>query len=153
MAQRKQKTKKPASHTTRIVTTGSVVRIEQPKSRRQEKGDLDLVEIVQEVNPASGFFNFLREQAVVGLAVGFIIGTQAQTVVKQLVSSFINPLFTLFFGQAISDRAFSITFHGRTAVFDWGVFIYGLLNFIFVLLAIYLVIKFFKLDKLDKPKK
>lgn len=149
MAQQKR-SKKSAAKTTRIVTTGSTIRIEQPKSSRQQKPDI--VEIVQEVNPASGFVNFLREQAVVGLAVGFIIGTQAQAVVKQLVASFINPLFTLFFGEQLTTRTFAFTFHDRTASFGWGAFVYGLLNFLFVLLAIYVVIKFFKLDKLDKPK-
>jgi large conductance mechanosensitive channel protein len=150
MATRKRNTKNSAQNTTRIVTNGPV-RIEQPKSTRQQKPDL--IEIVQDVNPASGFINFLREQAVVGLAVGFIIGTQAQSLVKQLVASFIEPLFTLFFGQEITERGFTITFHGRSAEFMWGSFIYGLINFLFVLLAIYVVIKFFKLDKLDKPKK
>ena len=150
MATRKRNTKNSAPTTTRIVANGPV-RIEQPKSSRQQKPDV--FEIVQEVNPASGFVNFLREQAVVGLAVGFIIGTQAQSLVKQLVSSFIEPLFTLFFGQEITQRVFTITFHGRQAEFMWGSFVYGLVNFLFVILAIYLVIKFFKLDKLDKPKK
>lgn len=146
----KRKRKSSTARTTRVVTTGPV-RIEQPRSKRQQK--TDLVEIVQEVNPASGFVNFLREQAVVGLAVGFIIGTQAQTVVKQLVASFVDPLFTLFFGKELSERTFTLTFHGRTADFSWGAFVYMLLNFLFVILAIYVVIKFFKLDKLDKPKK
>lgn len=41
-----------------------------------------------------GFVTFLREKAVVGLAVGFIIGQQAQGLIKQLVDSFSKPIFT-----------------------------------------------------------
>jgi large conductance mechanosensitive channel protein len=140
-------------HRAHAVTIGSNVRLEPPQSDRgQQNGLPSIVEVAQEINPASGFVNFLREQAVVGLAVGFIIGTQAQGLVKQLVASFIDPLFTLFFGQQITSKTFAITFHDRTATFAWGTFIYAFINFVFVLLAIYLVIKFFNLDKLDKPK-
>lgn len=151
MAERKRKINKQQPDITHVVASGATIRIQQPKSTRGKQKS-PVVEIVQEVNPASGFINFLREQAVVGLAVGFIIGTQAQGVVKQLVSSFINPLFTLFFGEQITSRTFSMTFDDRTVNFEWGAFFYVLLNFLFVILAIYIVIKFFKLDKLDKPK-
>ncbi|MDB5170922.1 MAG: hypothetical protein JWO35_616, partial [Candidatus Saccharibacteria bacterium] len=40
----------------------------------------------------------------------------------------------------------------RTASFAWGGFAYGLLNFLFVLAAVYIIIKTLSLDKLDKPK-
>jgi len=106
-----------------------------------------------EVHPVSGFVGFLREYAVVGLAVGFIVGLQAQTLVKQLVSSFIEPLFSLLFGRDIDAQTFTLIFHGRSSSFSWGAFAYALLNFIFVLAAIYAIVKLFKLDKLNKPAK
>lgn len=109
--------------------------------------------VMHEVNPVTGFVAFLRDYAVVGLAVGFVIGLQAQNLVKQLVSSFIDPAFQLLFGQALSQRAFILHFHDRTASFTWGAFVYGMLNFVFVLGAIYVIVKFFSLDKLDKPTK
>src|SRR5579863_4219878 len=46
-----------------------------------------------------GFVNFLREHAIVGLAVGFVLATQVQSVVKQLINSFIEPLFQLITGN------------------------------------------------------
>jgi large-conductance mechanosensitive channel len=95
---------------------------------------------------------FIREHAIVGLAVGFVIGTQVQTVVKQLVASFIDPAFELLFGSNLTNATYTWHFHGRYANFGWGAFVYGLLDFLFVLIAIYALIKFFKLDKLDKPK-
>lgn len=109
--------------------------------------------IESDSNPANGFVGFLRENAVVGLAVGLVIGTQVQSVVKQLIASFIDPLFQLVFGQALSQRTVSTHFNGRTANFTWGEFVYVLIDFVFVLSAVYLIIKVLKLDKLDKPKK
>lgn len=100
-----------------------------------------------------GFVTFLREHAIVGLAVGFVLATQVQSVVKQLIASFIDPVFQLFFGgQALSKRSVVWHFGGRSAPFGWGAFVYALIDFVFVAIAIYAIIKIFKLDKLDKAK-
>lgn len=134
------------------LAAGSTLRFEEPSSGRKPKPNPAVV-VVQEVNPVGGFVNFLREHAVVGLAIGFIIGLQAQTLVKQLVSSFIDPAFQLFFGQALSQRTVTLHFNGREAAFGWGGFVYQLLDFVFVLAAIYVIVKAFNLEKLDKPLK
>lgn len=139
-------------HSAQSVTTGSALRMQQPKSNRQPKPNPAMV-VMHEVNPVSGFLGFLRDYAVVGLAVGFVIGLQAQNLVKSLVSSFIDPAFNLLFGQALNQRAFVVEWHGRTSSFTWGAFAYGLLNFLFVIGAIYVIVKFFSLDKLDRPTK
>ena len=99
----------------------------------------------------SGFVGFLRERAVVGLAVGFVVATQVQTLVKQLVSSFLDPLTMLLFGAKLSDRTFTWHFHDRHQDFAWGQFVYVLIDFFIVVITIYALIKLFKLDKLDKP--
>lgn len=96
----------------------------------------------------NGFVDFLRERAVVGLAIGFVAGTQAQAVVKQLIDSFITPAFELIFGSSLKNQKFSI---GDTN-FGWGMMVYALINLFFVLAAIYILVKLFKLDKLDKQK-
>jgi large-conductance mechanosensitive channel len=138
--------------TTKVVTGGTTIRFEQPKSSRQPKPHLAVV-VAQEVNPAKGFVGFLREHSVVGLAVGFAIATQAQALVKQLITSFIDPLYALLFaGKKLSEKSTVLHFHGNEQAFGWGAFVYTLIDFLFVLLAIYLIIRFFKLDKLDKPK-
>ena len=95
-----------------------------------------------------GFVRFLREKAVVGLAVGFIIGQQAQTLIKQLVDSFITPVINLLIGSSLQNR--TVALGGEKLA--WGKFVYILINFLLVLLAIYTIIKLFHLDKLDVPK-
>lgn len=103
--------------------------------------------------PIEGFVGFLKEYAVVGLAVGFAVGSQAQLVVKQILATFIDPLFQLLFGKALSTRIFTLHFRSHAANFGWGALIYSVLDFVFVLTAIYVIIKFFKLDKLKKTSK
>ncbi len=98
-----------------------------------------------------GFVNFLREHAIIGLAVGLVIGTQVKSVVDEIVRSFINPLFTLLFGgQQLNKRIFTLHFNGHEAHFGWGAVVYALVDFVFIMLAIYALIKLFKLEKLDK---
>jgi large-conductance mechanosensitive channel len=138
---------------TRVVTTGSTIRIEQPKSQRGHKPKVSVIVGNSTDEFVGGFVDFLREHAVVGLAIGFIIGVQAQTLIKQLVDGFINPAFTLLFGQALSQRTFTLHWHERAANFGWGAFVYGLLNFVFVLATIYAIFRYFKLDRLEKPEK
>lgn len=99
-----------------------------------------------------GFVYFLREKAVVGLAVGFIIGQQAQGLIKQLVDSFITPFLNVLVGSNLAERKFTIVPGDNSTLVTWGKFVYVAINFIFVILAIYIIIKIFKLDKLDLPK-
>ncbi len=100
--------------------------------------------------PLSGFISFIRERAVVGLAIGFVVGTQVQGVVKQFTTSFIDPLFALITPGKLSDKAWTVWSHGRRVDFDWGSFVYGLIVFLFTLFIIYAIIKLLRLDKLDK---
>lgn len=148
MAERKRKTKRS---TTAAVTTGSPIRMQSPKSARKPKPSVTK-KVAHEVNPVGGFANFLREYTVVTLAIGFVVATQVQGLVRLLVAGFVDPFTKVVFGHALSNRAFVWQWHGRTASFNWGGFVYGLIDFLFVLIVIYLIIKIFQLDKLNKPK-
>ena len=97
-----------------------------------------------------GFIQFLRDHAVVGVAIGFIVGLQAQTLIKQLVDSFITPFLTLLMGHDLQHRSFALGSGVDQVRFPWGAFVYALVDFLVVLLFIYLVVKLFKLDRLDK---
>jgi large conductance mechanosensitive channel len=143
MAQRKRNTKRSS---TAAVTTGSPIRMQPPKSARKPKPKA-------EVHPVGGFANFLREYTVVSLAIGFVVATQVQGLVKQLVAGFVDPFTKLMFGHALSNRTFTLHWHTRAANFAWGSFVYALIDFLIVLVVIYLIIKTFQLDKLNKPKK
>jgi large conductance mechanosensitive channel len=103
----------------------------------------------------SGFVMFLREQSVVGLAIGIVIGSQVQAIAKSLVSDFINPLIALLMpgGGNLSQKSFLIHRTGRPPQeFMWGDFVSNLIAFVMIVAVIYFVIKGLKLDKLDKKK-
>lgn len=132
------------------VTTGTMLRMEPPKSSRQHQPNPVVTSADEAVG---GFVTFLREHAVVALALGFVVATQIQALAKQLIASFIDPAFQLLGGEALSARTFTLHFHGRSANFGWGIFVYSLMDVLFVLITIYVVVKLFKLEKLENPKK
>lgn len=100
----------------------------------------------------SGFMEFVRNQGVVGLAVGLVLGTQIKSLVDQLLASFVNPLLGLVLpGEGdLAQKNFSLTIGDETAVFAWGQFAYILMSFMVVAAIIYYIVKGLKLDRIDK---
>ncbi len=120
---------------------------------RQRHGVAVLLEEPDELvrEQLGGFIQFLRDHAAVGVAIGFIVGLQSQTLIKQLITSFISPFITLLVGSDLQHKQWVV--QGNPAVvFPWGEFVYSFVDFLVVLLFIYLVVKVFKLDRLDKKK-
>ncbi len=109
-----------------------------------------------QVTRLDGFMAFFREQGVVGLAIGLVIGTQIKLLVDQLIASFVNPILGLILpGQGdLSQKKFTLTISelDKTAVFSWGQFAYVLISFLAVVAIIYYIIRALKLDKVDKKK-
>jgi large conductance mechanosensitive channel len=112
-------------------------------------------EVVNEVvaaqarKQASGFTNFIREQGVVGVGVGLVLGIQIKAVVDTVMASFVNPLTGLLpGGGTLSARAF----HIGSAKIGWGAIAYSLFTFLMVAFIIYAAYKLLRLDKLKKEK-
>lgn len=97
-----------------------------------------------------GFLNFIREQGVVGLAVGFILGGAVSKVVTALVTDIVNPLLGMALG-AVGDFK-SASFGLGSARILYGDLISVLIDFLVVALVVYFGVKLLKLDKLDKKK-
>lgn len=125
------------------------------KSASRAKTFEKKAEVMVAIKPIHGFIEFLREQSVVGLAIGLVLGTQAKALVDQLMASFINPLVGLLLpgNGTLKDKAVTLHWHGKVAIFGWGAFVVGLLTFVIVAAVVYFVFKGLKLDKLDKQKK
>ena len=102
----------------------------------------------------SGFMAFVREQGVVGLAVGLVLGTQVKMLVDQIVTSFINPLVGLILpGKGtLAEKTFSLSLGDKIADFTYGAFISTFISFLAVASVIYFIVKGLRLDKLDKKK-
>lgn len=107
-----------------------------------------------------GFMNFVREQGVVGLAVGLAIGGAATILIKSLLDNVIMPPIGLLLGSAEGLKGLSIvighhTVNGQTVeiLLRYGAFINDLVNFLVIAFVVYLVVHVLGLDKkLDKKK-
>ena len=97
-----------------------------------------------------GFLDFIREQGVVGLAVGFILGGAVSKVVAALVADIINPVLGVALGAAggLKTASFSI----GSAQILYGDLIGVTIDFLVIALVVYFGVKMLGLDKLDKPK-
>ncbi len=98
----------------------------------------------------SGFFDFIREQGVVTLAVGFIIGGAVTKLVNSFVIDIINPILGLFLGKTNLATA---TLKLGPATIAWGNFISALIDFLVIAAVVYFGFKLLRLDRIDIDKK
>jgi large conductance mechanosensitive channel len=93
-----------------------------------------------------GFLAFIRERGVMGLAIGFVLGSSVQKVVTAFVNDIVNPFLGIALGRADSIKNFAV---GNFLIGD---FISVLIDFIILAAIIFLLFKGLGLEKLDKPK-
>ena len=124
------------------------------KDNKNTKKEKVVVKKTVVVRPISGFSQFIREYGVVGLAVGFVFGTQVKAVVDQLTVTFINPIIGLVLpGKGdLVQKTYTLHSFSKHATFGWGAFLNTFISFILVVAIIYFIIKALKLDKFDMPK-
>lgn len=93
-----------------------------------------------------GFTTFIREQGVVGLAVGFILGGAVSKVVTSLVENIIQPLLGYVLGS--TEGLNSLAFGPIT----YGQFITAFVDFLVIAAVVYLIFRVLGVGKLDKKK-
>lgn len=102
-----------------------------------------------------GFVNFVREQGVVGLAVGLVLGVAGKSVVDSIVANIFNPVIGVLTGGVnLANRHICIKESAGECVskIGYGQLLSDLLSFLIVAAVVYFVVKGLKLDRLDKPK-
>ncbi len=97
-----------------------------------------------------GFLNFIREQGVVGLAVGFLLGGAVSKLVASLISDIINPFLSLIIGFAGNFKDAYIVMGSSKLM--WGNFVSTLIDLLIVSAIVYYGVHGLGLDKIDKPK-
>ncbi len=134
---------------------------DKPKSEKtkkvvQRKEVVVSFPVVKAPGWLQGFVNFIREQGVVGVAVGLIIGLGAKSLVDSFVQSFVNPIVGFILGGSnLSAKYLCISYAENgtcTNKLKWGDFLNELISFIIIAFIVYFVVKILKLDKLDKKK-
>ncbi len=97
-----------------------------------------------------GFFDFVRQQGVVNLAIGFILGGAVTKLVTSLVTDLINPLVGVVLGAAGDLTKMSLKL-GPIEV-RWGNFMNSMIDFVIIAAVVYFGVKILKLDRIDKKK-
>lgn len=97
-----------------------------------------------------GFVDFIREQGVVGLAVGFILGGAVSKLIASLVSDIINPVLSVIVGAAgnLKDMYIKI---GPIKIL-WGNFVSSFIDFLVIASVVYVGVRVLQLGRIDKKK-
>ena len=116
---------------------------------------LDKIPVQRAGSPLHGFINFVREQGVVGLAVGLILGVAAKSIIDSIVFNVFNPIIgVLTGGVKLSENFICIKSDatGCISKVNYGQLASDLISFFIILAVVYFVFKILKLDRLDKKK-
>jgi large conductance mechanosensitive channel len=97
-----------------------------------------------------GFMTFIREQGVVGLAVGFILGAAVAKLVTALVDDIVSPIIGVILGSAEGLQEASVNIGSVELM--WGDFVSVLVDFVIIAAVVYFGVKLLGLDKLDYKK-
>ncbi|MCA9346006.1 MscL family protein [Candidatus Saccharibacteria bacterium] len=96
---------------------------------------------------------FIREQGVIGLAVGLAIGIQAAALVSAVVEYFINPIVGILLqGTDLSGIRTVVEVKGEQQVFGWGEIIQAAITLVATAFVVYLIVDKAGLNKIDKKK-
>jgi large conductance mechanosensitive channel len=94
----------------------------------------------------TGFISFIREQGVIGLAVGFILGGAVSKVVSSLVENIIQPLLGYALGSTEGLSSLAI------GPLTYGQFITAVVDFVAIAAVVYFIFRGLGLHKLDAEK-
>ena len=96
----------------------------------------------------SEFKEFLKEYKVIGLAIAFIMGVAATSLIQSLVNNIIMPLITPFIPNGAWQ---SFTLSLGPIVFGLGAFFGTVINFVVISLVVFFVAKIvLKEEKVEK---
>jgi large conductance mechanosensitive channel len=94
-----------------------------------------------------GFIEFIKEQGVLGLAIGFLLGGSVTTLTKAFVEDIVNPLLGVILNNTDELAEATLTI-GQSEIL-WGHFLTTVIDFLIIALVVYLGYRLFKIE----PKK
>jgi large conductance mechanosensitive channel len=97
-----------------------------------------------------GFIEFIREQGVMGLAVGFILGGAVSKLVTSFVNDLVNPIVGIFLGRTGELKKVFVQIGSSKILY--GDFVSSFIDFAIIAFVVYFGVKILKLDRLDKKK-
>jgi len=99
---------------------------------------------IRRIRGLSGFRDFLKNQGVVTLAIGFILGTAISKFVSSLVTDIINPILNAALG-GVDDLSTEVIHIGKSTI-HYGTFLNNGIDFITIALVVYVGVKLLGMD-------
>jgi large conductance mechanosensitive channel len=93
-----------------------------------------------------GFRQFIRNQGVISLAIGFILGGAVSKFITSLVTDIINPLLNGALG-GVSDLNNQTVHIGPSIVIHYGSFLNNGIDFIVIAFVVYFGVKLLRIDQ------
>ncbi|MDF2379508.1 MAG: MscL family protein [Candidatus Gracilibacteria bacterium] len=92
------------------------------------------------------FISFIREQGVVGLTIGFILGGATSKVVSSFVKGIVQPLIGMTIGspEGLAELKYQSILYGQ--------FLVDFIDFAIIAAIVYFIFSKLGLTKLDKKK-
>lgn len=136
------------------VNTGEV-RINRTVAQSSKNDHGSSLPTMRVPRPFQGFINFVREQGVVGIGVGFVIGSSAAVLIKSVVTNLLNPIIGVVMGGTnLANK--TVCLNSKVGVcqntLNYGQVISDIISFLLILVVVYFVIKGLRLEKLDKEQ-
>jgi large conductance mechanosensitive channel protein len=100
---------------------------------------------LQKIRGIVGFNNFLKNQGVITLAIGFILGSAISKFVSSLVTDIINPLLNFLMG-GVDNLSTKIIKIGESTI-NYGTFLNSGIDFIVIALIVYAGVKLLGIDQ------
>lgn len=100
---------------------------------------------IKNIRGLRGFSDFLRNQGVITLAIGFILGGAISKFVSSLVIDIINPVLSGLLG-GVEDLNSKVVYINKIAV-HYGVFLNSGIDFIVIAIVIYVGVRLFRMDQ------
>ena len=101
----------------------------------------------------SEFKDFLKEYKVIGLAIAFVMGAAATTLIKSVVDNIIMPIITPFIpgGAWQTDKLIIPLWKGAAINLGWGPMVAEIINFTMIAFAVFMIAKIIlKEEKVSK---
>ena len=99
---------------------------------------------LKRIRGLSGFRDFLKNQGVVTLAIGFILGTAISKLVSSLVTDIINPLLSVALG-GVDDLNLQVIRIGKAHI-HYGTFLNNGIDFLTIALVVYVGVRLLGMD-------
>lgn len=100
---------------------------------------------IKKIRGLAGFTEFIKNQGVVSLAIGFILGGAISKFVSSLVTDIINPILNGMMG-GVDDLAKATYKIGNVSI-HYGSFLNNGIDFIVIAIIVYVGVKILRIDQ------